>query len=242
VNSPLSEAAAFGFEYGYSCAASSALVLCEAQYGDFVNNAQAFIDQFLVSGEAKWGQRCGLVLLLPHGYEGRGPDHSSAALERFLFLAAENNIRVVYPTTAAQYFHLLREHALMAKERQVPLIVMTAKGLLRHPLSLSSLADLEGGSFQQVLSHSPPREPAARVRRCILCSGRVFTDLAAALEKRPHEEGVGVVRLEQLLSLPGRGACLSCSGPGLGGDCLASRGTPKPRRLALRVPRAAPDN
>ena len=144
-NSPLSELAAVGFEYGYSAAAPEALVLWEAQFGDFVNGAQVILDQFVVSGLSKWMQTSRLTLLLPHGYEGNGPEHSSARLERFLQLAAENNIRIANCTTSAQYFHLLRRQALLATAR--PLVVMTPKGLLRLPEASSSLADLAMGAF-----------------------------------------------------------------------------------------------
>ncbi len=148
-NSPLSEYAALAFEHGYSIAAPDALVLWEAQFGDFVNGAQIVVDQFIVSGRSKWGQTSRLVLLLPHGYEGNGPEHSSARLERFLQLAAQDNIRVVNCTTAAQFFHLLRRQALDATAR--PLVVMTPKGLLRLREATSSLEDLALGSFQPVL-------------------------------------------------------------------------------------------
>ncbi len=157
-NSPLSELACLGFEYGYSQEAPETLVLWEAQFGDFVNSAQVIIDQFIVSGLAKWGQTSRLTLLLPHGYEGSGPEHSSARLERFLQLAAEGNIRVANPTTPAQYFHLLRRQARIAKQR--PLIVMTPKSLLRLPQADEPVADMaEGTSFQPVLA-----EPGVRRR------------------------------------------------------------------------------
>ena len=162
-NSPLSEYAALAFEHGYSIAAPDALVLWEAQFGDFVNGAQIVVDQFIVSGRSKWGQTSRLVLLLPHGYEGNGPEHSSARLERFLQLAAQDNIRVVNCTTAAQFFHLLRRQALDATAR--PLVVMTPKGLLRLREATSTLEDLALGSFQPVLDDAvgrAQRRPAAR--------------------------------------------------------------------------------
>src|SRR5947207_1544243 len=163
-NSPLSEAAAVGFEYGYSVAAPEALVLWEAQFGDFVNNAQGIIDQFLVAGLSKWGQTSRLTLLLPHGYEGNGPEHSSARPDRFLQLAAQENIRVANPTTGAQYFHLVRRQALDAAAR--PLVVMTPKGLLRLKQAASTLVDFTEGSFRPVLDD--PTADKAEVRRLVL--------------------------------------------------------------------------
>ena len=158
-NSPLSEMACLGFEYGYSQEAPETLVLWEAQFGDFVNGAQVIIDQFIVSGLAKWGQTSRLTLLLPHGYEGSGPEHSSARLERFLQLAAEGNIRVANPTTPAQYFHLLRRQARIAKQR--PLVIMTPKSLLRLPQATSRVEELSEGRFQPVLRRGPERRPGA---------------------------------------------------------------------------------
>src|SRR5262249_11208668 len=167
-NSPLSEEAAIGFEYGYNVQEPGRLVLWEAQYGDFVNGAQVHLDEFVTSARAKWGQTPSLVLLLPHGYEGQGPDHSSARLERFLELAAETNMRIANCTTAAQYFHLLRRQALLLKTDPLPLIVMTPKSLLRHPLVASPLRELSKGSWQPVLDDSEARENAANIRRLIL--------------------------------------------------------------------------
>ena len=172
-NSPLSEFACLGFEYGYSVAAPDALVLWEAQFGDFVNGAQIIIDQFLVAGLSKWGQTSRLTLLLPHGYEGNGPEHSSARLERFLQLAAQENIRVANCTTAAQYFHLLRRQALDATAR--PLIVMTPKGLLRLKQAASVLADCSEGKFEPVLDD--PGAEHELVRRLVLCSGKLYYDI-----------------------------------------------------------------
>ncbi len=157
-NSPLSEYACLGFEYGYSVAAPESLVLWEAQFGDFVNGAQTIIDQFIVSGLSKWGQTSRLTLLLPHGYEGNGPEHSSARLERFLQLAAQENIRIANPTTSAQYFHLLRRQALTPSAR--PLVVMTPKGLLRLKDASSTLTDLTVGTFRPVLDD--PRRTTTR--------------------------------------------------------------------------------
>jgi 2-oxoglutarate dehydrogenase E1 component len=199
-NSPLSEIAALGFEYGYTLNAQDALVLWEAQYGDFANVGQAIIDEFIVSGQAKWGQTSGLVMLLPHGYEGQGPDHSSARLERFLQLAAHDNIRVANCTTAAQYFHLLRAQAML-KDEQRPLIIMTPKSLLRHPLANAKLEELTEGKFRPVLDDEEGRERAESVERLILCSGKIYTDLMSS-EAREEDEVTAVVRIELLYPFP----------------------------------------
>jgi 2-oxoglutarate dehydrogenase E1 component len=196
-NSPLSEAAAMGFEYGYSVAAPEALVLWEAQFGDFVNNAQGIVDQFIVAGLSKWGQTSRLTLLLPHGYEGNGPEHSSARLERFLQLAAQENIRIANPTTAAQYFHLIRREALDPAAR--PLVVMTPKGLLRLKQAASMLRELAEGAFQPVLDDA--RADKEQVRRLILCSGKVYYDLAGH-ELRESAKHVAIARVEQLYPFP----------------------------------------
>jgi 2-oxoglutarate dehydrogenase E1 component len=195
LNSPLSEAGAVGFEYGYSLDCPNGLVLWEAQFGDFVNAAQVFVDQFIASGEDKWQQLSGLALLLPHGFEGMGPEHSSARLERFLQLAAEDNIRVVQPTTPAQYFHCLRRQALW-KERK-PLIVLTPKSLLRHPKAVSALAECAQGGFQRVL---PDSASVQQIKRVLLCSGKVYYELAAYREQH-HRADVAIIRLEQLYPL-----------------------------------------
>jgi len=200
-NSPLSEYACLGFEYGYAVAAPDALVLWEAQFGDFVNGAQIVVDQFLVAGLSKWGQTARLTLLLPHGYEGNGPEHSSAKLERFLQLAAQENIRIANCTTAAQYFHLLRRQALDATAR--PLVVMTPKGLLRLKQAGSTLADLSDGRFEPVLD-DPGVGPAvdrATVTRLVLCSGKVYYDIDGH-EDRAAATAVAVARLEQLYPFP----------------------------------------
>jgi 2-oxoglutarate dehydrogenase E1 component len=197
----LSEAACLGFEYGYSVAAPETLVCWEAQFGDFVNGAQVAVDQFIVSGLSKWGQTSRLTLLLPHGYEGNGPEHSSARLERFLQLAAQENIRIANCTTAAQYFHLLRRQALDASAR--PLIVMTPKGLLRLKQAASTLADLSEGSFRPVLGDATVS--AERVRRLVLCSGKVYYDLAGH-ELREAADWIAIARLEQLYPFPVRAA------------------------------------
>src|SRR5213078_1847165 len=169
-NSPLSELAAVGFEYGYSTAAPEALVLWEAQFGDFVNGAEVIVDQFMVSGLSKWRQTSRLTLLLPHGYEGNGPEHSSGRLERFLQLAAQENIRIANVTTAGQYFHLLRRQALDATAR--PLVVMTPKGLLRLKQASSTLADLAEGSFRPVINDPTPARD--RITRLVFCSGKLY--------------------------------------------------------------------
>ncbi|HUO74637.1 MAG TPA: multifunctional oxoglutarate decarboxylase/oxoglutarate dehydrogenase thiamine pyrophosphate-binding subunit/dihydrolipoyllysine-residue succinyltransferase subunit [Solirubrobacteraceae bacterium] len=196
-NSPLSEMACLGFEYGYSQEGPETLVLWEAQFGDFVNGAQVIIDQFIVSGLAKWGQTSRLTLLLPHGYEGSGPEHSSARLERFLQLASEGNIRVANCTTPAQYFHLLRRQARIAKQR--PLVIMTPKSLLRLPQATSHVDELAGGRFHPVLAE-PDVDPA-EVTRLLLCSGKIYYDLAghADREKVPQ---VAVGRVELLYPFP----------------------------------------
>ncbi|HEX6700070.1 MAG TPA: 2-oxoglutarate dehydrogenase E1 component [Gaiellaceae bacterium] len=200
-NSPLSELAAVGFEYGYSTAAPEALVLWEAQFGDFVNGAQIIVDQFMVSGLSKWRQTSRLTLLLPHGYEGNGPEHSSGRLERFLQLAAQENIRIANVTTAGQYFHLLRRQALDVSAR--PLVVMTPKGLLRLKQATSTLADLAEGSFRPVLDDD--RVDRDRVRRLVLCSGKVYYDVVGH-EARAAAETVAVARIEQLYPFPAREA------------------------------------
>jgi 2-oxoglutarate dehydrogenase E1 component len=197
-NSPLSEYAALGFEYGYSVTAPEALVLWEAQFGDFVNGAQIVVDQFLVSGLAKWRQTSRLTLLLPHGYEGNGPEHSSARLERFLQLAAQENIRVVNATTAGQYFHLLRRQALDPNAR--PLVVMTPKGLLRFKEASSSLGDLADGRFEPVLD-DPAVTDRARVTRLVLTSGKLYYDLVGH-ELRAQAQNIAVARIEQLYPFP----------------------------------------
>jgi 2-oxoglutarate dehydrogenase E1 component len=199
-NSPLSEIAVLGFEYGYSVNARGVLVLWEAQYGDFANVGQPMIDQFIVSGQAKWGQISGLVLLLPHGYEGQGPEHSSARLERFLQLAANENIRVANLTTAAQYFHLLRAQAVL-KENQRPLVIMTPKSLLRNPLAASRIEDLTGGKFQPVLDDPEARERAESVERLILCTGKIYTELTES-DLREEAEDTAVSRIELLYPFP----------------------------------------
>ncbi len=196
-NSPLSEMACLGFEYGYSQEGPETLVLWEAQFGDFVNGAQVIIDQFIVSGMAKWGQTSRLTLLLPHGYEGSGPEHSSARLERFLSLAAEGNIRVANPTTPAQYFHLLRRQARIAKQR--PLVVMTPKSLLRLPQATSHLSELAEGRFQPVLPE-PDIDPQG-IERLILCSGKVYYDLVGHADRTAASK-IAIARMELMYPFP----------------------------------------
>jgi 2-oxoglutarate dehydrogenase E1 component len=198
-NSPLSELATLGFEYGYSAAASDALVLWEAQFGDFINGAQVIVDQFLSSGLSKWGLTTRLTLLLPHGYEGQGPEHSSARVERFLQLAAEGNIRVANPTTPAQYFHLLRRQA--RRTRQRPLVVLTPKSLLRLPQASSRLEELAGGSWRPVLNDPAAASHPEGITRVVVMSGKIYYDLLAEAEKM-KEGRPALVRLEQLYSFP----------------------------------------
>jgi len=197
-NSPLTETAVVGFEYGYSVGADTDVVLWEAQFGDFVNVAQVMIDQFLAAGLTKWGQYSRLTLLLPHGFEGQGPEHSSARLERFLQLCAEENVRVTYPTTPAQYFHLLRRQALRRPER--PMVVMTPKSLLRHPMATSTVAELTEGGFQHVLD-DPTVEDPERVDRLVLCSGKVYYDIQNHA-RRGEAANTAVARAELLYPFP----------------------------------------
>lgn len=200
-NSPLSENAALGFEFGYNFQAPGRLVLWEAQYGDFINGAQVIVDEFLTSARSKWGQTPSLVLLLPHGYEGHGPDHSSARPERFLQSAAEMNLRLANCTTAAQYFHLLRRQAALLETDPLPLIVLTPKSLLRHPRVASSLRDLAEGGWQPAIDDAEARQRGEQVRRLILCSGKIYVDLMAS-EHRETGSAVAIARLEQVYPHP----------------------------------------
>ena len=202
-NSPLSEVGVLGFEYGYSVQATDTLVLWEAQFGDFVNNAQSIVDEIIASAEAKWGQRSGLVLLLPHGYEGQGPNHSSGFLERFLQLANEGSFRVAYCTTAAQYFHLLREQAALIRTEPRPLVIMTAKSLLRHPDAASSLEDLSQGSFQPIIDDARAQGNPSGIKRVILCTGKVHVDLIGSNEY-VEAESVAIVRVEEIYPFPSK--------------------------------------
>ncbi|HEY6762350.1 MAG TPA: multifunctional oxoglutarate decarboxylase/oxoglutarate dehydrogenase thiamine pyrophosphate-binding subunit/dihydrolipoyllysine-residue succinyltransferase subunit, partial [Baekduia sp.] len=196
-NSPLSEIACLGFEYGYSAEAPETLVLWEAQFGDFANGAQVIIDQFIASGLAKWGQTSRLTLLLPHGYEGSGPEHSSARIERFLQLAAEGNIRVANLTTPAQYFHLLRRQARITKQR--PLVIFTPKSLLRLPQATNRIEHLAESRFFPVLGE--PRVPIEKVTRLVLCTGKIYYDLVSH-PNRADNEGVAIGRIELLYPFP----------------------------------------
>ncbi len=195
-NSPLSEIACLGFEYGYSAASPESLILWEAQFGDFANSAQVIVDQFIASGEAKWGQSTRLTLLLPHGYEGSGPEHSSARIERFIQLASEGNIRVANPTTAAQYFHLLRRQARIAKPR--PLVVFTPKGLLRLPAAGSKLADLTSGMFQFVLDDPNVGDSRNPIERLVLCSGKIYYDITGHEAYERSKDAAAIARVELL--------------------------------------------
>ena len=211
-NSSLSEYGALGFEFGYNVQAEGQLVIWEAQYGDFVTNAQTVIDEFIASGRDKWGQLTSLVMLLPHGYEGQGPDHSSGRLERFLALAVENNMRVANCTNAANFFHLLRRQAALLTVDPLPLVVMTPKSLLRHPLVSSPPRSLVEDSWRPVLDRTvPPPQPgkgaadsltpAEDIRRLILCSGKIYVDLLTSEIQQSHPE-VGIARIEQLAPFP----------------------------------------
>ena len=197
-DSLLSEEAVLAFEYGYATTLPQGLVIWEAQFGDFANGAQVVIDQFITSGEHKWSRLCGLTMLLPHGYEGQGPEHSSARLERFMQLSAEHNIQVCAPTTPAQVFHMLRRQAIRPLRK--PLIVMSPKSLLRHKEAISTIDELAEGHFHNVLDETDDLD-SAKVERIIICSGKVFYDLRAARRERGLDH-IAILRLEQLYPFP----------------------------------------
>jgi 2-oxoglutarate dehydrogenase E1 component len=197
-NSPLTESACVGFEYGYSLADPRMLILWEAQFGDFANGAQVIFDQFVASAETKWQRHSGLVCLLPHGYEGQGPEHSSARLERFLQLCADNNMQVCYPTTPAQIFHVLRRQ--MKRNFRKPLIIMSPKSLLRHPLAVSQPKELTNDGFHRVLD-DPKVKDHGRVNRVLMCSGKIYYDLVAHREQAKRDD-VAIIRIEQLYPFP----------------------------------------
>ncbi|WP_438465802.1 2-oxoglutarate dehydrogenase E1 component [Marinomonas sp. PE14-40] len=198
-DSYLSEEAVLAFEYGYATTAPKGMVIWEAQFGDFANGAQVVIDQFITSGEHKWGRLCGLTMLLPHGYEGQGPEHSSARLERYMQLCAEFNIQVCVPTTPAQIYHILRRQAIRPMRR--PLIILSPKSLLRHKQAISSLEDLSEGSFKTVLPDSSSKADPADVKRLVICSGKIYYDLINRREELAKDD-VAVIRLEQLYPFP----------------------------------------
>ena len=198
IDSILSEEAVLGFEYGYATAEPNGLIVWEGQFGDFANGAQVVIDQFITSGQTKWDRMCGLVMLLPHGYEGQGPEHSSARLERYLQLCAENNIQVVVPSTPAQCFHMLRRQ--LKRSFRKPLVVMSPKSLLRHRLAVNNLEDLTEGRFQEIIPEIDPHDPA-QITRVVACSGKVFYDLLEARRERKLAH-VAIIRIEQLYPFP----------------------------------------
>jgi 2-oxoglutarate dehydrogenase E1 component len=202
-NSPLTENALVGFEYGYNIQEPARLVVWEAQYGDFINGAQTMIDEFIVSARGKWGLRPSMVFLLPHAHEGQGPDHASARPERFLQLAADINIRIANCTTAAQYFHLLRRQAALLQVDPLPLVVLTPKSLLRHPIVASTPRELAEGRFRMVLPDEDASARADDIRRVIVCSGKVYADLIAS-EHRTARPDIAICRLEQLYPVPMR--------------------------------------
>ncbi len=200
-DSSLSEMGVLGFEYGNSTTDPRALTIWEAQFGDFSNGAQIIIDQFIASAESKWQRMTGLVLLLPHGYEGQGPEHSSARLERFLQLCAQENMQVAYPTTPAQLFHILRRQ--VKRDFRKPLVIMSPKSLLRHPKVISSLEELSKGAFQEVIPDALATKEASSVKRVILCSGKIYYELLDEREKNQNDGGTAIVRVEQLYPFPG---------------------------------------
>jgi 2-oxoglutarate dehydrogenase E1 component len=197
-DSVLSEEAVLAFEYGYATTEPSGLTIWEAQFGDFANGAQVVFDQFLSSGEQKWGRMCGLTVMLPHGYEGQGPEHSSARLERYMQMCAEHNWQVCVPSTPAQVYHMLRRQTVRPMRR--PLIVMTPKSLLRHPLAISELSELAEGTFQNIIGEIDELDPT-KVKRVVMCSGKVYFDLLETRRKTGQTD-VAIVRIEQLYPFP----------------------------------------
>jgi 2-oxoglutarate dehydrogenase E1 component len=201
INSPLTENAAVGYEFGYNIQAPEQLVIWEAQYGDFANLAQIMVDEFVVSGRAKWGLTPSLALLLPHGNEGQGPDHSSGRLERYLQLAAENNMRIAYPTTSAQYFHLLRRQAALLKTDPLPLVVFTPKGLLRHPHTASTPDELSQGGWMAAIDDPRTQQDPKEIQRLMFCTGRIYVDLVTS-DHREKATRLAIARIEQLYPFP----------------------------------------
>ncbi|MGV3464158.1 MAG: 2-oxoglutarate dehydrogenase E1 component, partial [Heyndrickxia sp.] len=202
-NSPLTETAVLGFEYGYNVLSPETLVLWEAQFGDFANMAQTMFDQFISAGRAKWGQKSGLVMLLPHGYEGQGPEHSSARLERYLQMAAENNWTVANLSTAGQYFHMLRRQAAMLGKDEIrPLVLMTPKSLLRHPLASVEGSELVNGEFQPVLEQVGLGKNVDKVERVVLCSGKIAIDLEGRVQEEENTDWLHILRVEELYPFP----------------------------------------
>jgi 2-oxoglutarate dehydrogenase E1 component len=201
IDSILSEEAVLGFEYGYASNDPQSLVIWEAQFGDFANGAQVVIDQFIASGEVKWGRINGITLMLPHGYEGQGPEHSSARLERFMQLAADANMQIVQPTTASQIFHVLRRQ--MVRNLRKPLIIMTPKSLLRNKDATSPLSEFTKGGFQTVIpeQNADVQNKADKVKRVLVCSGKVYYDLVKKREERKDND-VAILRVEQLYPFP----------------------------------------
>lgn len=199
IDSILNEEAVLAYEYGYACSAPDQLVIWEAQFGDFANGAQVAIDQFISSGETKWGRLCGLTSILPHGYDGQGPEHSSARVERWLQLCAEHNMQIVMPSEAGQMFHLLRRQVLRPYRK--PLVIFLSKRLLRFKDSMSPIEDLTSGGFRPVIGDAVVKDPK-KVKRVLLCAGQVYYDLAAARKERGLEDDIAIVRIEQLYPFP----------------------------------------